>query len=70
LLQFEFGSPRDADTCTVLSYSCLQSLSAFAKALQLNPLSKKAAAALAEGLLATGKAQEAVNWYVIPIYAS
>lgn len=41
---------------------CTQCLSAYAKALQLNPLSKAAALGMAEVLIAAGKAQEAVNW--------
>lgn len=40
----------------------LQSMNAYAKALQLSPLSRQAAAALAEALLAQGKAEEAVAW--------
>jgi hypothetical protein len=43
----------------------LQCLSAYAKAQQLNPLSKAAAIAMSEVLITAGKAQEAVNWCVL-----
>lgn len=37
-------------------------MGAYAKALQLNPLSKTAAMSLAEVLVAQGKADEAAAW--------
>lgn len=40
----------------------VQSMGAYAKALQLNPLSKTAAMSLAEVLVAQGKADEAAAW--------
>ena len=48
----------------ITSFICVlvKCLSAYAKALQLNPLNKNAAAKMAEVLVAQGKAEEAAAW--------
>lgn len=50
--------------CTQSSLCSLQCLSAYAKALQLNPLNRTAALKMAEVLTAQGKEEEAAAWCV------
>jgi hypothetical protein len=57
-------SPSSQLCLTVSHTHRSQCLSAYAKAQQLNPLSKAAAIAMSEVLITAGKAQEAVNWCV------